>query len=59
MTQSFREEIFSAVWFIKNVSFYYTLLSSLKGGVYGISYCSKTRLTAVFSSIDPSAKLRG
>jgi hypothetical protein len=31
------------------LSFWYTFLSSLKGGVYGISYCSKTRLRIIVS----------
>jgi hypothetical protein len=34
---------------LKNLSFWYTFLSSLKGGVYGISYCSKTRLRIIVS----------
>src|SRR5215208_2172401 len=50
MTQSFREDFFSAVWWrAKNVSFWDTFLSSLKRGVSSISYCSKTRLRITVS----------
>ena len=34
---------------LKNLSSWYTFLSALKGGVYGISYCSKTRLRITVS----------